>query len=181
MLINCCQQFDSLILPHHAGDALRLIACAHLSSLPCLLPSQFSGPPDLAAPSERTSFYEDHGFPNQSHDFNVILQNIDGDCILRKRKHPAPSLDDCNPCLASEFCKPKHGAKLRSDINLSHLDEQVRAKVYDLTQKYWSVFADEGQFVPVKDYQCQCVIDTGSARSTLRKVKSTTVPKRCQS
>jgi hypothetical protein len=35
-------------------------------------------------------FYDDRGFPNQLHDFDVTLHNINGGCILRKRKHPTP-------------------------------------------------------------------------------------------
>jgi hypothetical protein len=55
-----------------------------------------------------------------------------------------------------------HGKKLRSELDLSHLDNHVRSLVYCLIQKYWSVFDDEGQFLPVKDYSCE--IDTGTAR-----------------
>jgi hypothetical protein len=81
-------------------------------------------------------FYNDHRFPDQSHDFNVILQNINGGCILQKRKHPAPSINNLDPCFASKYYKAKHGAKLQSNLDLSYLDEQVRAKVYGLIQKY---------------------------------------------
>ncbi len=38
----------------------------------------------------------------------------------------------------------------------------LRTKVYGLIQKYYSVFADKGQFVPVKDYSC--FINTGLAK-----------------
>jgi hypothetical protein len=55
-----------------------------------------------------------------------------------------------------------HGKNLRKQLDLSQLDTSVRNQVYRLIQKYWSVFEDKGQFVPVKDYQC--VIDTGRAR-----------------
>ncbi len=55
-----------------------------------------------------------------------------------------------------------HGKKLRSELDLSHLDNHVRSLVYCLIQKYWSVFDNKGQFAPVKDYSCE--IDTGTAR-----------------
>ena len=38
----------------------------------------------------------------------------------------------------------------------------MQTLVYRLIQKYWSVFDDKGQFIPVRDYTCS--IDTGSAR-----------------
>jgi hypothetical protein len=127
-------------------------------------------------------FYDDRDFPDQSHDFDVILHDINGGCILQKCKHPAPSLDDLDPCFGSTYCEAKHGAKLRSNLDLSHLDEPVRVEVYYLIQKYWSIFADEGQFVPVKDYQC--IIDTGSARPIcIKKIHygpcKTTIMRRC--
>jgi hypothetical protein len=42
-----------------------------------------------------------------------------------------------------------------------HLNSTIRDRVYQLLQKYWSVFDDKGQFIPVKDYTC--LIDTGNA------------------
>jgi hypothetical protein len=42
-----------------------------------------------------------------------------------------------------------------------HLDKTTQDLVYQLVQKYWSVFDDKGQFVPIKDYSCIIVI--GSA------------------
>ena len=47
-----------------------------------------------------------------------------------------------------------HGEKLRKELDLSHLPIGLRRKVYALLQKYWSVFDDKGQFIPVKDYKC---------------------------
>ncbi len=35
-------------------------------------------------------FLDDRGFPYQSHEFDVILHNVEGGPILRKRKHAAP-------------------------------------------------------------------------------------------
>jgi hypothetical protein len=45
----------------------------------------------------------------------------------------------------------------------------ISGKVYSVIQKYYSIFADKGQFVPVKDYSC--VIDTGLAKPiTIKKI-----------
>jgi hypothetical protein len=72
-------------------------------------------------------------------------------------------LDDVDPAFLSIYDEAKHGSELRSELNLSHLDKPTQAIVYPLIQKYWSVFDDKGQFLPVRDYTCS--IDTGSARS----------------
>ena len=94
-------------------------------------------------------FYDNRSFFNQSLIFNVILHNINGGCILCKYKHPAPSLRDINPLFYSPYAAAIHGAKLRRDLDLSHLDISLRNWVYHLIQKYWSVFNDKGQFVPI--------------------------------
>ncbi len=80
---------------------------------------------------------------------------------MRKRKHPTPPLDEIDPLLASTYVEELHGKKLCSELDLSHLDNHLRTLVYRLIQKYWSVFDDKGQFMPVKDYSCK--IDTGTA------------------
>jgi len=110
----------------------------------------------------RNVFHDDRGFPDQLHEFDTVLHNINGGCILRKRKHPAPLIDDIDPKSHTVYDETLHGAKLRKELNLSHLDPSLQATVYSLIQKYWSVFDDKGQFAPVKDYSC--VIDTGTAR-----------------
>jgi hypothetical protein len=108
-------------------------------------------------------FYDDRGFPDQSHDlFDVVLHSIDGGTILCKCKHPALALDDIDPVFQSTYDETKHGAKLCSKLNLVHLDKPTQDLVYQLFQKYWSVFDDKCQFVPIKDYSC--VIDTGSTQ-----------------
>jgi hypothetical protein len=71
-------------------------------------------------------------------------------------------LDDVDHAFFSAYNEAKHGAKLRSELELSHLDDTTQKLVYGLIQKYWSIFDDKGQFVTVKDYSCS--IDTGSAR-----------------
>jgi hypothetical protein len=100
----------------------------------------------------RNVFYDNQGFPDQSHDFDVLLRNIDGGTILRKRKHPAPALDEIAPEFYAKYDESLHGAKLHKELDLSHLLALVHDKVYSLIQKYRSVFDDKGQFVPVKDY-----------------------------
>ena len=107
-------------------------------------------------------FLDDRGFPDQFHEFDVILHKVEGGPILRKRKHAAPPLDDIDPRFLSQYDEKIHGEKLRKEIDLSHLNGTTRDLVYKLLQKYWSVFDDKGQFVPVKDYKCS--IDTDSAR-----------------
>ncbi len=81
-------------------------------------------------------FHDDRGFPNQSHEFDTILHNINSGCILCKRKHPAPPLDTINPNFHD---KALHGAKLREELDLSHLDPYLQATVYGLIQKYCAV------------------------------------------
>ena len=107
-------------------------------------------------------FLDDRGFPDQFHEFDVILHKVEGGPILRKRKHAAPPLDDIDPRFLSQYDEKIHGEKLRKEIDLSHLNGTTRDLVYKLLQKCWSVFDDKGQFVPVKDYKCS--IDTDSAR-----------------
>jgi hypothetical protein len=107
-------------------------------------------------------FLDDQGFLDQSHKFDIILHNIQGGPILRKRKHVAPPLDEINPRFHSHYNKARHGQKLCGKLSLSHLDNAVQDAVYKILQKYWSVFDDKRQFIPVKDYKFS--INTGSAR-----------------
>jgi hypothetical protein len=127
-------------------------------------------------------FYDDRGFSDQSHKFDVLLRTIDGGTIVQKRKHPAPPLDDIDPCFFVAYDEAKHGATLQQLMDLSHLPPRVQQQIYRLLQKYWSVFDNKGQFVPVKDYQC--VIDTGSARPiSVKKIhygpRETPIMRRC--
>jgi hypothetical protein len=50
---------------------------------------------------------------------------------------------------------------MQHNLDLSHLDPDVRDQIYALVIKYWSVFGDKGVFIPVKNYEC--VINTGDA------------------
>jgi hypothetical protein len=107
-------------------------------------------------------FLDNRGYPNQFHKFDVILHNIKGGPILCRRIHPSPLIVDIDPQFLSHYDKARHGAKLQQELNLLHLNSTVRDKVYQLLQKYWSVFDNKGQFIPVKDYTY--LIDTGNAR-----------------
>jgi len=109
---------------------------------------------------QQNVFYDDRGYPDQSHDFDVLQHNIEGGTILRKRKHPAPPLDEIDPRFFSVNDEAAHGATLHKLLDLAHLDTSVQNNIYHLTQKYWSIFDDKGQVVTVKDYEC--VIDTGT-------------------
>jgi hypothetical protein len=46
-------------------------------------------------------------------------------------------------------------------LDLSHINDTLQTRIYDLIKKYWSVFDKRGVWVPVKNYEC--VIDTGNA------------------
>jgi hypothetical protein len=114
-------------------------------------------------------FLDDRGFPNQSDKFNSLLHNIDGRTILRKRKRPAPKLNEINSRFHMVYDEKFHGEQLCKDLDLSHLEPSLQTKVYGLIQKYYSVFANKGQFIPVKDYSC--VINTGLAKPiTVKKI-----------
>ncbi len=111
---------------------------------------------------QKNVFLDDCGFPDQSKEFNSLLHNINGGTILRKRKHPAPKLDEIDPRFHAIYDEKLHGKQLRKNLDHSHLEPSIWATVYDLVQKYWFVFVDKGQFVPVRDYSC--FIDTGTAK-----------------
>ena len=107
-------------------------------------------------------FYNDRGFPDQSDDYDYLLHGVDGGRVIRKRKFPAPPLDDIDPAFRCDFIEELHGPKLDAELDLSHLPFEIKSQLCSLITQCWSVFADIGLFVPVKDYEC--VIDTGSAR-----------------
>jgi hypothetical protein len=106
-------------------------------------------------------FVDDQGFPDKTKHYEALLHNVDDGVILRRLKHPPPSLDVVDPLFVCEYDEAKHGKQMRHDLDLSHLEPHVRKRVYDLVKKYWSVFDKNGVFVPVKNYEC--VIDTGDS------------------
>jgi hypothetical protein len=106
-------------------------------------------------------FADDRGFPDLTDDHDALLHNIGGGTVLRKLRHPAPSLDEDDPSFTFTFDESLHGERLRQLLNLSHLDIALQDRIYALVKKYWSVFDDRGVWVPVRNYEC--VIDTGDA------------------
>jgi hypothetical protein len=107
-------------------------------------------------------FVDDRRCPDKPKYYKNLLHNIDGGLILRKLKHPLPSLDEVDPKFFSTYDESKLGVQLKKDLNLSHLEPAICNQIYALVKKYWSVFDDKGVFVPVKNYEC--AIDTGDAK-----------------
>jgi hypothetical protein len=150
---------------HHARISLLPISCL-------LLPHWTSpnlSPPIRVTPKlkgdsgkQKNVFLDDRSFPDQSNEFDSLLHNVDGGTILRKRRPPASKLDKIDPHFHAVYDEKLHGEQLRNNLDLSHLEPSLRATVYGLVQKYWSVFANKGQFIPIKDYSC--VINTGTAK-----------------
>jgi hypothetical protein len=71
---------------------------------------------------------------------------------------------------------------MRKEYDLSHLDPDLQEQVYSMICKFWSVFDSRGIFVPVKN--CECVIDTGTARPiAVKKIlygeRGTVIMRRC--
>ena len=96
-------------------------------------------------------FMDDRGYPDLSDEFDTLLHNHTGGHVLRKRKHPAPALDDIDPTFNHQFDEARHGKLLRETLKVSHLPKRVADRLTILVKKYWPVFAPEGRFVPVKD------------------------------
>ncbi len=92
---------------------------------------------------------------------------MDGGVILRKLKHPPPPLNKVDPLFFCTYDETKHGKQTQRDLDLSHLEPQVRDRVYNLVKKYWPVFDANGVFIPMKNYEC--VIDTGDSLPTAIK------------
>jgi hypothetical protein len=57
-------------------------------------------------------FLDNRGYPDQSHEFDVILHNVKGGPILCWRKHPAPPIDNIDPRFLLHYNEAHHGAKL---------------------------------------------------------------------
>ena len=106
-------------------------------------------------------FADDRGYPDLTDDHDTLLHNINGGTVLWKLRHPAPPIDEVDPSFNFAFDESLHGDRLRTQLNLSHLDDALQARIYTLIKKYWSVFDNRGVWVPIKNYEC--VIDTGDA------------------
>ena len=111
-------------------------------------------------------FLDDRGFPDQSNECHTLLHGMDGGPILWKLKHPQPDLDaPIDLLFYAPFIAEKHEAKMRKDMDLSHLSPTTQEKLYQIIRDHWSVFDKKGVLVPVKNYEC--VIDTGSVATNL--------------
>ncbi len=94
-----------------------------------------------------------------------MLHGIDGSPILWKLRHPQPDLNaPINPLYYLPFISEKHEAKMRKDMDLSHLPPALQEKLYSIIREHWLVFEEKGIFVPVKNYKC--MIDTEWAQPT---------------
>ena len=89
-------------------------------------------------------FLDDRGFPDQSHEFDVILHNIQGGPILWKCKPAALLIDDFDPCFHSHYAEKIHGEKLHTELDLSHLDSTTRDLVYNFSR-------NTGRFSMIRD------------------------------
>ena len=107
-------------------------------------------------------FFDNRGYPDQSNDYDYLINCTTGGKFIRKRKHPARPLTDIDPLFHSPFIPSLHQAVLNSDLKIDHLSVAVGRRLSHLVQKYWSVFDTKGLHVPVKDYEC--CIDTGNHR-----------------
>ena len=56
-------------------------------------------------------FHDNRGYPDQSDEFDKLLNTIDGGTILRKRTHPAPALDALDPAFAETYVEASVYAK----------------------------------------------------------------------
>ena len=122
---------------------------------PITAPNRFVSPKGFTARSGRTSFTTTVVIPTSclTSTFSSItstgVQFFESAIIL--------------PHLLTKLTHDSSQSTMRQlTVQLCALDISVRKKVYHLIQKYWSIFDNKGQFVPVKDYQC--VINTGTAR-----------------
>ena len=79
----------------------------------------------------------------------MLLHNIDGGPVLRKLRHPAPSLDESDDPFTFPFSEDLHGNRMHKDLDLSHLAPNLQQQIYALIVKYRSAFDDRGVFVPV--------------------------------
>jgi hypothetical protein len=135
------------------------------SSLP--VPPTVGTPIHVAAKGKcrrriKNVFADDRGFPDPSNEYDTLLHNIDGGPVLQKLRHPAPPLEEINPRFDFAFDEALHGEHLCQQLDLSHLNNALQTRIYDLIKKYWSVFDDRGVWVPIKNFEC--VIDTGNAQ-----------------
>ena len=71
-------------------------------------------------------FYDDCGFPDQSNEYDYLLQNVDGGQVLCKQQHPTPPLDKIDPDFYSIFDEKLHKKMPKKELDLTHLPKHVR-------------------------------------------------------
>jgi hypothetical protein len=153
-------------------SSLIVVAFIFYIRKPCLCrPSRFSVNTATTPPTEQAPppvcladkpkrrkrspnvFVNNRGFPDKTEHYDALLRNINGGVILRKLKHPPPSLDEVDPLFLHRYNKATHGEQMRRNLDLSHLEPHIPNRVYALVMKYWSVFDKNEVFVPVKNYE----------------------------
>jgi hypothetical protein len=96
------------LLPQPDGNLpLVVTACApKLSGEPIRVARKVKGM------KQSNIFLDDCGYPDQSHEFDIILHNVKGGPILHRCKHPALPIDNINPRFLLHYSKARHGVKL---------------------------------------------------------------------
>ncbi len=162
-----CHRRKPLLKPSSFPTPPILEATADDNSPPG--PSAPDAPPPLPICVDKTKdqckvknvFVDDREFLDISDDFDMLLYNVNGEPVFRELKHPPPDPDGpVNPLFLFEYDKAQHGKWLCEQLNLSHLNQALRDRIYALMIKYWSVFDKQGVFFLVCNYEC--VIDTGN-------------------
>ena len=97
-------------------------------------------------------FFDNCGFKDESDKKDQLLHNIEGGVILQK-KIPTPPLDVVNPDFNWVYSDELHGAKLKTELDLSHLAEDDATALVTLIKEYWCVFDNQGTFIPVHYYE----------------------------
>ena len=76
---------------------------------------------------ENNVCYDDRGFPDQSNEYDYLLQNVDGWRVLCMQQiHPTPPLDDIDPAFYSIFDEKLHWEMQNKELDLTHLPRHVR-------------------------------------------------------
>jgi hypothetical protein len=82
-------------------------------------------------------FVDNRGFPDVSDDFDTLLHNINDGPVLHKLKRPPPNPNGpANPLFSFEYDEVWHDHRLHEQLNLSHLDQALRDRIYTLVIKY---------------------------------------------
>ncbi len=131
-----------LVFKCHRKPCLKPSAYSTLGTMLSLLPAGNRPPIQVVDKPKccrwlNNVFVNDRGFSDKSKYYKNLLHNIDGRLVLRKLKHPPPSLDEVDPKLFSAYDESQHGAQLKKDLNLSHPKPAIHDQIYALIKKYW--------------------------------------------